>query len=128
MASKVTIKVDGSTSDLDELKDLISDDILLEGTLSLNSDGEVNKITVTSSESLKGKLNYIYEGTINITPSGSSSKKSYDVVDSYYLTIKLDGRSISLEDLTDKLGRYDISVKLTRNNRGEVVTIIAETK
>ena len=128
MASKVTIKIDGSTSDLDELKDLISDDILLEGTLSLNSDGEVDRITVTSSESLKGTLNYIYEGTINITPSGSSSKKSYDVVDSYYLTIKLDGRTVSLEDLSDKLERYDISVKLTRNSRGEVVTIIAETK
>lgn len=134
----ITIKINGSTKDFDDLKELYDDDETITATLTLDKDDYVTKIVATtksSSSSSKDELTEIKE----------VSGKDYDAYikvgsDKYYIEdiddidITIDGKSKDFDDLVDAYDDLDddeyiaVTVKLDKNSdEDDYITKITAT-
>lgn len=136
----VDIRIDKKSCTLKQLYNLFTDsekdDTVIEVEISLNSKDNVSKITGTtkdsdSSDSLKGKISDMSynksKETGYIKLKGKTTK--YEIDDTDAVTVKIDGRTKSYEDLYDL---YDddnetISVTLTLDKKDYVTKITATT-
>lgn len=135
----VDIRIDKKSCTLKQLYNLFTDsekdDTVIAVEISLNSKDNVSKITGTtkdsdSSDSLKGKISDMSynksKETGYIKLKGKTTK--YEIDDTDAVTVKIDGRSKSYEDLYDL---YDddetISVTLTLDKKDYVTKITATT-
>ncbi len=125
----VTVKLDGSSSDLDELMDLYDDDEEITAELTLNSKDEVTKIVATTDDEdseYKGTITELDKRTIEI--KSGSKRYEYDIYDTD-ITVKIDGKSEDLAELIDLFeDDEEITATLTVNSKDEVTKIVATTE
>ncbi|MBS4959232.1 MAG: S-layer homology domain-containing protein [Clostridiales bacterium] len=127
----LTIKIDGKTKDLDDLKEAYKDEDDIEVTLELDDDEEyVEVITAktdvdSDDDELKGTISNLSNSEIKIK-SGSKTY-TYDLPsDKDDLSIKIDGKSKDFDDLKEVYDDETVKVELTVKD-DEVTKIVATT-
>lgn len=124
----ITVKIDGTTEDFDELLDLYEDDEELTVTLELNSKDEVKKITATTKEeTISGDLTYLSTTQLSIKKSGKES--TYKLIsDRDDITVKINGTKEDYQALRDLYNDgADIEVEIVLNSSDKVTKITATT-
>ena len=120
----VSVKIDGKKSSVDALKESYRDDVAYTVTVELDRDDRVTSILAVSkySNNNNGELKAIdaYDVTIIIDEKEYSYELSNDV------SVSIDGRSRSLNDLIGYMGSYVFHAELGFNNSGYVNAIKAQ--
>lgn len=124
--------LDGRNSSMKTIQGEIDDEYVLDGTLTLDSDGNVSKIDVSrlKEDELKGELKKLSSSSITIELK-SGREISYDLLDDEDdVTVKIDGSSSDYAELKEYYDDDDdtITVELTLNSDDEVKRIDAEIK
>ncbi len=125
----ISVKIDGSSSSFDKLRDKYDDDEKFTATLTIDKDKEVTKIEAeTSSGNLGGDMTYLSSTKITIK-SGSKEYSYYLIDDTDDISVKIDGKTSDFDKLRDKYkDDEEFKVTLTLNSKKEVTKIEAESK
>lgn len=109
-ANDVDVKINGKSREISDLKDSY-EDYEMDIELEFNSSSKVSKVEATITKVEKGELKDINEDDETIKVTAASVDVTLDLDDD--VTIKLDGKTVSLSKLNDELDYADSDNKLT---------------
>lgn len=124
LASRVTYKLNGSSSSLSEIQDELLDETV-DVKATLNSDEEVTKIDATSDSdssstgTVKGKFRNLYKDSVSIRNDKNDKIEDYNM--SSRVTYYLDGKNTGLIDIENAYDRYsDLKIILELNSSDKI--------
>ncbi|MGN0134391.1 MAG: S-layer homology domain-containing protein [Anaerotignum sp.] len=131
----VSIKIDGSTEDFDELMDLFEDDVEMKATLTITGD-YVTKIVVTTESSGTTKSGTLKDVDYTGRNKGyvKIGSKTYYIDDVDWLEVTIDDDDEDFDELIDVFDELDkddgeyLQVKITLDDDDYVTKIVATTK
>ena len=121
----LTVKIDGVTKTLDKLISICKDDDEVTAKLTFDDDDYVIKIDATTSDSddtYEGVLKSITKSTIKV------GSKTFSYSEDEELIVKIDGESATLTKLINRAEDEEFNVKVTLDDYGDVMKIIAEAE
>lgn len=122
------VKLDGSSSDVDELIDAIKDGDTISAKITLDSDGYVSRIDATTEDGqLSGTLTTLTSSKLEL--KYDSKEYSYNMPDDTDdVNVTIDGSSSTYSKLKSKYSSTTYTVKITLDSDNEVSKIVATSK
>lgn len=127
LASSCTYRLDGATSTRTKLNDAIDRYGEISVTLTMNEDGDVTRITATTTSGKTGTISTRISSSLKIVLSGKSSSTTYLVSSDCDYT--LDGSRSDRGEVNDAIADYDsVEATLTLDEDDRVIKVAASTE